>query len=43
VCCQQIVLRGLDRVWEGKGVRELCVESREGKRVGREESGGIVC
>ena len=28
VCWQQIVLGGLDRGWEEKGVGELCVDSR---------------
>ena len=28
VCLVQIVLVGLDKVWEWKGVGELCVDSR---------------
>jgi hypothetical protein len=28
VFCEQIVLGWLDRVWEGQGVGELCVDSR---------------
>jgi len=28
VCLEEIVLGGLDKRWEGKGVGELCVESR---------------
>jgi len=28
VCWQRIVLGGLGKVWEGKGLGELCVEGR---------------